>query len=350
MDKRIVVAVDDEEGDLAVIEAILSDDYHVVLCRSGTEALEKIEKYQEAIVLCDQRMPGLTGDEVLMRIRILYPETIRILVTAYSDPDALIRALNEGRIFGYLQKPFDAHTLRKIVERAASQQLINIENKRLKEENARLQSMLDKIIAERVSTLEAENRELRALARTDELTELANARYLRERLSAEYMRVLKTSQPLSLILADIDDFKRINDKYGHAVGDEVLKAVANAIRGTVRGADLAARVGGEEFVVMAPGTNEIGAGKLAERIRLAVESLRIKVRDVEITVTISLGYASCELPEMVSIEEALRRADESMYQAKKEGKNRCRSWSDVKRYLAKKPQSIFVARQRNEAT
>jgi diguanylate cyclase (GGDEF)-like protein len=352
--ERVVVAVDDEEGDLAVIDAILADDYHVVCCLSGEEALHTLEKYPQAIVLCDQRMPKLTGDEVLTRLRILYPDSVRILVTGYSDTEAIVRALNEGQIFGYLQKPFDSRSLRALVERAANHQSVMLQNRRLAEENHRIRAMMDRMVRERTSALEAENLELKNLAVTDDLTGLANPRYLRTRIQEEYERYLRTGQPMALILADIDNFKAVNDTWGHAAGDQVLKAVAGAIKGAVRGADLPARAGGEEFVVVAAGTHEAGAAILAERIRVAVEALSIAIPagttdapgGATLKVTVSVGLAACEPPDGPSADEALRRTDESMYQAKKAGKNRCRSWSDVRRSLATKPQSVFVSRTR----
>ena len=230
-ERQVIVAVDDEEGDLAVIDAILGDDYLVVCASSGEEALKVLESHPTAVVLCDQRMPTLTGDEVMARVRILYPDTVRVLVTGYSDVSAIVRALNEGQIFGYLEKPFDGRTLRAMVERAAASQALAREHRILVDEHRRMRTMFDNLVTERTVALEAENEHLKSLSITDDLTGLFNARYLRIRMAEEYERMVRANQPFALIMADIDFFKRVNDVHGHLTGDAVLKAVAGAMKG-----------------------------------------------------------------------------------------------------------------------
>ena len=344
-DRRTVVVIDDEEGDLAVVEAILSDDFDVVCCRSGETAFKAIESHPRALVLCDQRMPTLTGDEVMARVRVLYPETVRILVTAYSDAAAIVRALNEGQIFGYLQKPFDPVQLRTIVERAWKYQDVQLENRRLVDELRKVSGQVDSIVKERTHRLEEENRQLKDLAVTDDLTGLFNLRFLKTRMQEEYERLQRYGQSISLIMVDIDDFKRVNDEFGHLVGDSVLRQVAATVRRTVRTVDFAARYGGEEFVVLTPNTLERGARVLAERIRAGVESIKMEPEPGKVLrVTVSLGLADCEAPGGPAIEEVLRRADEAMYRAKRLGKNRTVTWSELKKILETKPQSVFVAK------
>jgi diguanylate cyclase (GGDEF)-like protein len=336
--------VDDEQGDLAVADAILSDDYEVICVDSGQRALAELERHPQAIVLCDQRMPTLTGDEVVARMRILYPDTIRILVTGYSDVAAIVRALNDGQIFGYLQKPYSPHELRALVERAVGHQAMILDNRRLVEENRRMRSMVERMVTERTVALEEENRKLKDIALVDDLTGLMNVRGLRARLAEEYERFLRLGIPFGIVMIDIDNFKNVNDTWGHPAGNEVLKAVAAALRRSIRGADVVGRYGGEEFVVMAAGSEEAGTAVLAERVRLGVAGASALVAPgKDLAVTVSVGVAACQ-PDGPPIEEVLRRADEAMYQAKRTGKNRTVTWTGLKRALATKPQSVFLPR------
>lgn len=344
-DRPTVVVIDDEEGQLVVMEAILSDDYHVVCFQSGPEAIRALEQWPTAIVLCDQRMPGMTGDEVLSRIRILYPDTVRVLVTGYVDTPAIVRALNEGSIFAYFQKPFAPGDLRLTVERARRSQETRIENHRLQGELQELRTRMETMIRERTMALEDENRTLRDLAETDGLTGLFNNRSLQMRLRDEQERMMRYGQPVALVLADVDDFKKVNDNYGHLTGDAVLRSVADAIKRTARQGDFAARYGGEEFVVIAPSSSEAGAAILAERLRIAVAQQQIEAAPGKfVSVTISLGVASSDRAEGPTLQEALRRADEAMYRVKRMGKNGVVTWSQLRHILATKPQSVFVAR------
>jgi diguanylate cyclase (GGDEF)-like protein len=156
---------------------------------------------------------------------------------------------------------------------------------------------------------------------TDELTELANRRYFMETLETELRRAERFSEALALVFADLDDFKRVNDRFGHNVGDDVLRAFADVVRGRVRTIDLAARLGGEEFAVLLLETDLAGAEQLAESLRMAVSALEVRVPGGEsVRVTASFGVAS--YPETHSADELMNSADRALYRAKREGKNR----------------------------
>jgi diguanylate cyclase (GGDEF)-like protein len=158
-------------------------------------------------------------------------------------------------------------------------------------------------------------------AQTDALTGIANRRALDERLDDEVDHARRLGTNVSFVIADIDDFKSINDRYGHQTGDAVLQAVARAFADAVRELDLVGRFGGEELAVVLPGTQLAGARRLAERIRNAVEALRITGPNGEmVAVTASFGAAS--FPTHGTIEELVSAADTSLYEAKRSGKNR----------------------------
>jgi diguanylate cyclase (GGDEF)-like protein len=156
---------------------------------------------------------------------------------------------------------------------------------------------------------------------TDELTELANRRYFMETLETELRRAERFNEPLALVFADLDDFKRVNDRYGHQVGDDVLRRFSDLMRDSVREFDLAGRHGGEEFAVLLPETDLAGGVRLAERLADALRRARFTVRGGdEFLVTSSFGVAA--FPEAASAEQLMLAADRALYQAKKEGKDR----------------------------
>ncbi|HEY8550710.1 MAG TPA: GGDEF domain-containing protein [Vicinamibacterales bacterium] len=155
----------------------------------------------------------------------------------------------------------------------------------------------------------------------DGLTNVFNRRRFQEELDREFQRARRYLRPLSLVLFDVDHFKRINDTYGHVSGDTVLRTLAHTVGSLLRPEQLLARVGGEEFVVLCPETARDGAGALAERLRAASETLDVTSRGCRIAVTCSFGVAELE-PSMRSAEELYAAADHALYMAKSAGRNR----------------------------
>lgn len=170
----------------------------------------------------------------------------------------------------------------------------------------------------------AENRyhdDMYRLTTLDALTELFNKRYFNEALAREWHRAVRLEQPLSLLVFDVDFFKKINDSYTHLGGDAVLKQIASRARSAVRREEVLARYGGEEFVLLMPGADPAEARRAGERLCRLVRIQPFKLDDREITVTISVGIAQ-RTPELRRPEELLRRADERLYEAKRAGRDR----------------------------
>ena len=171
--------------------------------------------------------------------------------------------------------------------------------------------------------------EIEKLATTDGLTGLFNHRLFQEKLSEELRRIKRFSEPISLLLTDIDYFKKVNDSYGHPVGDLVLKGVAKVIREEIRDVDIPARYGGEEFAVILPGTDGEGAKKIAERLRNQIMAKSIPANGTTFKVTISIGIATSP-DDARTKEELIEKADKALYSAKHNGRNRSMLWSGLR--------------------
>ncbi len=220
-----------------------------------------------------------------------------LLITEQGDEQMIIRALDLG-VNDYIVRPLDPNEL---VARALTQV-------RRKRYNDRLRHSVRQTIE---------------LAVTDGLTGLHNRRYLDTHLRTLFARAKVRGRPLTICITDIDRFKQVNDVYGHDAGDEVLKEFAGRIRSTVRGADLACRFGGEEFVVVMPDTPAEVAAAVAERLRGMIEARPFQLRSGEtpLMLTASMGIATL-VPGVDTPEQLLKQADRALYEAKNSGRNR----------------------------
>jgi diguanylate cyclase (GGDEF)-like protein len=173
------------------------------------------------------------------------------------------------------------------------------------------------------------HRQVEMLAITDGLTGLFNHKHFQERLNQEFQRIQRIPQPLSLLLIDIDFFKKINDTYGHPAGDMVLKKLAQILKKTLRGIDIIARYGGEEFAAVLMGTDRGGARKMAERLRSKVMENTFQTDEGAINITLSIGVAT-HPHDAETKDEIISRADQALYYAKEHGRNQVCLWKEVR--------------------
>ena len=301
---RILVVDDDPDLVRLLQYALAKHGYHVEQAPTGTEGLEAAQTLHPHIVITDLMMPGMDGTALCRELKAnpdLHPVYV-IMLTAKGEADSHVSNLQVGAD-DYVVKPAGLRELHARIEVG----LRWIES----------QSQLEK------------------MATSDSLTGLPNRYVLDQVLAREMASALNEQTPLSLIFLDLDDFKQVNDTYGHAVGDHALQHVAGIIRDQVRATDIPARYGGEEFVIVLPGTDQGLALKVAGRIRATiatelwpavVKSLADASVDVlldpEGGLTASVGVVS--LPESVARTPAdlLRAADAATYQAKELGRNR----------------------------
>ncbi|MGK7877300.1 MAG: diguanylate cyclase [Xenococcaceae cyanobacterium] len=361
MKKPVIICVDDEATVLdslkIELKKAIGDQCIVETAEGGKDALYLLEELLEdkcevAVVLSDYIMPDIKGDEVLKRIHAMSPNTLKIMLTGQADVEAVGNAIKHARLYRYIAKPWQPEDLKLTVVEAVHSYL---QDKKLAEQNLKLQQMNQKLqqmnqelerltlqqaalITERTAELEKANQELKHLASLDYLTKVANRRSFDEHLDQEWLRMAREKQPLSLILCDADYFKPYNDEYGHQMGDDCLKQVAQAISRTIkRPADLVARYGGEEFAVTLPNTKAEGAMKVAEAIRREIQLLKIPHVQSQVSkyVTVSLGVSSIVPTLEDSPESLIAAADNALYQAKNQGRDRIvmktlvLSWSNL---------------------
>jgi diguanylate cyclase (GGDEF)-like protein len=295
--KCSLLVVDDEPYILTTLASLLSESY-VVLTANTPEAAQALFAQRDIdLILTDQRMPRMSGVQLLEWVRQHHPRTVRLLMTGFAEPEEAVEAINRAQVFRYLFKPWRAEELQEVLASAARTFRLERANEQLRHElrtrNRELEQRTREL-EEANFDLDQKNKMLEKLALTDPLTNLPNRRAMDRLAERELRRRDRFPSPLALGLIDVDHFKQINTRYLLSGGDKVLVDLARCLVGSLRGADILGRIGGEEFLVIAPETNLEGAHVLGERIRSAVQNTPFVYKDDTIPVTVSLGFAVAE--------------------------------------------------------
>ncbi len=278
--------------------------YRVTAASSGEQMLKLLEKDGPPdLVLLDLMMPGIGGMQalILMREKKEWRDVPTIVISALEASQTISEALRAGAN-DYVTKPISFDVLL-----------------------ARIETQLR--MAEALATIRAQRDMLQSLALLDPLTDVYNRRAFEQRLADELSRAQRFSRPLSLIFFDLDHFKRVNDTWGHTVGDEVLREFARLLQETLRAMDVVARYGGEEFCVIMPETEGNDAFRVGERVRQRLANSRMRVNDHEICLTVSGGVAQATGRENTP-QELIEKADQALYRAKQAGRNRIELYTD----------------------
>ncbi len=289
-EKPVVIITDDEPLIREFLSALIEDIAMVEEASDGEELLARVDEIQPDLILLDVEMPGLSGYEVCERLKSepVTAQTPVIFITGREDA----QDEEHGLVIGgsdYVKKPISPGLVK-----------------------ARINNQLRLIRYQR---------ELERLATTDQLTDLWNRRYMLEVATNELGRFKRYGHTFSVVMFDIDHFKKLNDTHGHAGGDIALRECARILKDTVRRQDTLSRFGGEEFCIILPDTDLAGARVMAEKIRARVEDIEIAFDDVMISFTISLGVTEAHADD-ATFDDILARADEALYAAKSGGRNR----------------------------
>lgn len=287
--KGKVLVVDDASDTLEIIQKLLRyEGYDVTVASTGEEGVKKVEEEKPDVVLMDINLPGIDGAEALKQIRTINPQQGVVMLTAFATVENAIYALKEGA-FDFLKKPFENEHLIHTVNQCLEQYKTLREKQSLEEE-------------------------VRRLSITDDLTGLYNHRHFFKTLEAELARLKRQKTSLSLLMFDLDNFKKYNDLYGHLEGDKVLKAVGEIVKNSIRSnVDSGYRYGGDEFTVLLIGASADRAMTIAERIRTSIE------QGESHHITVSIGLS--EYRDHFDLEGFVKSADDAMYCAKNSGGN-----------------------------
>jgi len=307
--KGRILVVDDHEDNIELLRARFeARGYEVQGASDGQAALDAVPIFCPDLILLDVMMPKMDGMEVVRRLKIKrenkeIPFIPVIMQTALDSTENKVEGLDAGAE-DYVTKPINFAELEARVN----------SHLRIK----KLQSDL----AAREQELSEANNKLRRISLTDGLTDIDNRRCLEDRLHEMWQHSVRLHEPIALVMCDIDKFKSVNDNFGHQAGDSVLKEVAQLLKGEAREIDRVGRYGGEEFLLILPGTVLDSAVTFADRLREKVDRHTFSYSGGTLTRTISCGVAASPHPRVKDQEALLRAADDALYVAKETGRNR----------------------------
>ncbi len=328
--KCSLLIVDDDPAVLELLVEQLRADFEVVTAENAAQAREILASRTVDIVLTDLQLPGETGLSLLEWVRRTAPRIARILLTGAARLEDAIDAINQVQVHRLILKPWRREDLVQTLRSVARNVLLERSHEQLLEEYRRINQELERRVAERTQQLEQalkqlqqKNSFLEKVALTDPLTGLPNRRALERIARKELIRRQRTPEPVALLMLDIDHFKAVNSEYLHSGGDHVLVWLAGILQYSIRGSDSLGRIGGEEFLVLAPGTDLFGAEVLAERLRTNVANAQTHYNGRPIRITISVGAAVADAETVATYDELRELAAAALRDAKENGRNRC---------------------------
>jgi diguanylate cyclase len=329
--------VDDDPAILDTLKVFLSPEFDVLTANGAESAQQHFASREIDLILTDNLMPRVSGIELLEWVKQHSPRTIRLMMTGFAELEETISAINKSQVFRFLLKPWHGDNLLDVLRTAAKSFILERHEKQLLDElqqlNEKLRDMnidLENRVADRTKALEEayhelehKNKMLEKLALTDTLTNLPNRRAMDRLAERELRRRERYPGPLTVGVLDIDHFKQINDRYLLPGGDKVLMDLARCLTTSVRTVDFLGRIGGEEFMVIAPETDMEGAIVLGERIRTTVESTAFICKEETVVVHVSIGFAVADTAIETDYETMKHFAAAALSEAKNTGRNRC---------------------------
>lgn len=304
---KVLIAEDEAIPCRALAKSLKDWGYETVIAKNGKDAWQVIKKDNIRLAVLDWMMPRMNGVELCRKIRQEFQEEKSkyiyiILLTGRDQQGDVITGLSAGAD-DYITKPYSYLELR--VRLQNGERIIELEDNRLK------------------------------LASYDSLTKLWNRNKILEFFKEELERCRRENQSTGLIMVDIDHFKRVNDNYGHFIGDKVIIEVARRLKKSIRRYDKIGRYGGDEMLIILPDCNSTNVKKISERLRQGVSEKKIKTGNDSLKITISAGATSSDISSFASGDELIQISDKALYSAKKAGRN-CTVTSEIFKTTAEK--------------
>lgn len=287
MEEINVLVIEDKKEDASYLEDILhSQGYKVWIASSGEEGMKLFKNIPFSVVITELHLPNLNGTEITKEILRTKPNLSVLVITAYTFISSAIEAMEVGA-YGYITKPFNASEINIVLERAIERYFL--------------------------LSSEEDRKQFAELSVKDPLTGVYNRRFLKIYIPNKISTMKRLAEKFSLLLADIDYFKKFNDSNGHLAGDDLLRKMCKLFRETVRHEDFIFRYGGEEFLIFLDHTDKKGAIMVAERIRNLV--------NLYMPTTVSIGAGTFP-DDGASLEDLFGKIDQALYKAKEMGRNR----------------------------
>jgi two-component system cell cycle response regulator len=315
-----VGVVDDDPAIRRLVRLFLRrSGYEIFECTTGAEARDLLNHLPWDLAILDRRLPDVDGAIIGHELKSNpeFRNRYIIMLTGEDEQRDKVEGLDLGAD-DYVTKPF--HHQELLARIRAGKRIVDLQ-KELLESNKRLE----------------------LLSITDGLTSLFNHRHFQDELARAFEESERYQRPLSLAVIDIDFFKKVNDVYGHAAGDEVLKRVSRIFMESIRSSDFAARYGGEEFAVIMPETDLEDAIQFAEKIRSMVEAAPVPTSAGEISVTVSIGVATVPRSKIRTAKGVIQAADKALYRAKRNGRNQVQAERRVEPGRKSRPKVVLEA-------
>jgi len=294
-----LLVVDDSPVARKLVEhALPPEQFGILPAKTGLEALDLFALHHPGLVITDWLMPDLSGIELCQRLRATFKDsfTYIILLTSVSEKTNVVKGLEAGAD-DYLTKPFDAAEL--LARANVGRRIVELHRE-----------------------IEAKNRFLEQLALTDELTGLPNRRAIEQWATRQLSGAVRHDFAFWVVMADLDQFKSINDGHGHKAGDAVLKAFSQILKASTRQCDICGRIGGDEFLLVMTYSKEEGVRLAVERLRQQVEAERLTFGERTLAITASFGIAGFRRGQQPDFQRVLVQADVALHSAKRLGRNR----------------------------
>ena len=322
MVERTLLLVDDEENITSALTRLLrGSGYRILKASSGKEGLELLSRNDVGVIVSDQCMPEMTGVEFFSRVKELHPKTVRMILSGYADLNSVTDAINRGAIYKFITKPWDEETLCANMAEAFEHHELMQKKEQLMLEIEAANEKLARLNGELATLVECKDSQIERATHYDPLTNLPNRLLFLDRLTQDLAHAQRDDRLVAVMSVNLDRFRQVNDSFGHPVGDQLLQAAAERLKGHVQAGDTVARMGGDDFCFVLTRVKAAHhVGEIAQKVLDSFAHHPISVGDSEIFVTAGIGISIYPFDGMDAT-ALIRNADAALHHAKNEGRS-----------------------------